>query len=138
MISNKTNIQPAFMLIMIVIISTISCGRDKEIKGSEFIPRDTLVEVIRDIHLMDGVTNDMKYYRKYNPEDSIDLYGTIFETYGIDRETYERTIDEYSKHPELLNRVYDDVLTELNVMLEELDEKKKEVKNKQNESIPSR
>lgn len=130
--------QKIVILIITTMISITACNQNKEIKGSDFIPRDVLVEVIRDIHLMDGVTNDMKYYRKYHPEDSIDLYGTIFEKYEINREIYERTINEYSKHPKLLNEVYDDVLTELNVMLEELEKQEKEVNKKKKEQIQQR
>ncbi len=109
------------------IISFSSCSREKKITGKEYIPREVLVKVITDIHLMDGITNDMSYYRKYNPGDSIDMYGPIFDKYDVDREMYDRTIKEYSKYPQLLNEVYDQVLMDLKILQDkiEMEEEKK-------------
>lgn len=95
-----------------------ACSQKEKIHGKEFIPRDDLVHIITDIHLMDGITNDMRFYRKYNPEDSIDLYGSIFEKYNTDKDQYKRTIEEYSKYPELLDEVYDEVIMQLNLIIE--------------------
>ena len=93
-----------------------------------------LVNILMDIHLMDGITNDMKYYRKYNPDDSIDYYTPIFKKYGVDREKYDRTIDEYSKYPQLLDEVYDEVLMKLTLLQDRIeneeDEKKELIRDK--------
>lgn len=124
MISNKKIFPVYGLLIALAFTQFYSCSQKKEIKGSEYIPRDVLVDIIRDMHLMDGITNDMKYYRMFNPGDSIDMYSSIFEKYDVDREMYQRTVDEYSQYPELLNKVYDDVLMELNMMLDQLDEER--------------
>lgn len=125
-LNNKTTCSYSIVGFMILMILS-GCSQKKEIKGSEYIPRETLVKIIRDMHLMDGITNDMKYYRKFNPGDSIDLYSSIFEKYEVDQKTYKRTINEYSKYPGLLNKVYDDVLTELNLMLDQLEEERKKL-----------
>jgi len=79
------------------------------------------VQVLMDMHLMDGITNDMKYYRKFNPGDSIDIYGPIFKKYEIDREKYDRTIEEYSKYPQLMDEVYDQVLMQLNLLQDKVE-----------------
>ena len=67
---------------------------------------------------MDGLTNDTKFYRKYNPHDSVDMYTAVFEKHAVSREDFEITIAEYSKYPDLLDEIYDEVLMELNLMLE--------------------
>ena len=95
------------------------CLRSKDITGDAFIPRDVLVDVLVDIHLMDGVTNDRKFYRRYEGIDSIDVLSPILEKYDLTREMYDTTMVEYSRSPELLDKVYNDVLTKLNVMLDE-------------------
>ncbi len=118
------------LLILLVLltgsVSLNGCKQEKKITGKEYIPRDVLVNVITDIHLMDGITNDMKYYRKYNPGDSIDMYSYIFEKYNVDRKMYERTINEYSKYPQLLDKVYDEVLMELKLLQDKVEMEEEE------------
>ena len=116
---NKTfkNLSPLLLVLGMIILSP-ACSQKKKIHGKEFIPREDLVQIITDIHLMDGITNDMRFYRKYNPEDSIDLYGSIFEKYHTDKDAYKLTIEEYSKYPALLDEVYDEVIMQLNLLLE--------------------
>lgn len=106
----------AAVLAMIILLGSAACNRKKKISGDEFIDRDVLVQVIMDMHLIDGITNDMRYYRKYNPDDSIDIYSPIYKKYNIDREMYDRTISEYSKYPKLMDDVYDEVLMQLNLL----------------------
>ncbi|MCF8346208.1 MAG: DUF4296 domain-containing protein [Bacteroidales bacterium] len=133
MTSNKTLPYFAILLVLLTINAGIAgCKREKEISGKEYIPRDVLVDVLLDMHLMDAITNDMLYYRKFNPEDSIDLYSAIYEKHGVDQAMYERTIEAYSKHPELLNTIYDEVLMKLQLQQDQVD---KESANKQNAKL---
>ena len=103
------------------IIPFYGCSREKKITGKEYIPKKILVKVITDIHLMDGITNDISYYRKYNPGDSIDIYSPIFDKYNVDREMYDRTIKKYSKSPQLLDEVYDQVLMDLKILQDKIE-----------------
>ncbi len=131
MILNRSNLSTtAFLLLFAFSISFSGCSREKKITGKEFIPKSVLVKVIVDIHLMDGITNDMSYYHKYNPGDSIDLYGPIFDKYNVDREMFDRTIREYSKYPQLLDEVYDQVLMELKLLQDKIEMEEEEERNK--------
>lgn len=125
----------AAVLALIILLGGAACSRKKKISGNEYIDREVLVHVIMDMHLIDGITNDMKYYRKFNPDDSIDIYKPIFKKYNIDREMYDRTISEYSKYPKLMDDVYDEVLMQLNLLqdrIENEDEDKVEVIERKN------
>ena len=86
-----------------------------------------------DIHLLDGITNDVKYYRKYDPFDSIDLYSVIFDEHGYDRAIFDSTLQEYTRYPHLLDELYDEVMMRLNLMLDQLgqeeQQKKSDLKN---------
>lgn len=87
-----------------------------------FIPEEVLVEVLVDIHLVDGISNDRKYYRMYEDVDSVDILGPILEKYNISRQEFDTTMYEYTRYPDLLDNVYDEVLLKLNLMLDETDE----------------
>ncbi|MCK5066833.1 MAG: DUF4296 domain-containing protein [Bacteroidales bacterium] len=112
---------PALLLLILMMISP-SCQKKKSITGKAFIKREVLVDVLVDLHLVDGVTNDRKFSRKYDA-DSIDILSPILEKYQVTREMFDTTITTYSQHPELFDQVYNDVLIKLNVMLDENDKK---------------
>lgn len=123
MILNR-NIYHTFGLIALAafLFFGTGCVKKKKIEGDGFIPRETLVDVITDIYLLDGITNDMSYYRKFNPADSVDLYTSIFEKYNVTSEMYELTLKEYSKYPQLLDGVYDEVLMHLTLLQDKVNE----------------
>jgi hypothetical protein len=131
---NKHNALAVILLAIAILLGNTACKGDKKISGKEYIEKEVLVKVIMDMHLVDGITNDMKYYRKFNPEDSIDIYGPIFIKYGIDREMYDRTIEEYSKYPKLMDEVYDQVLMQLNLLQDQVENEE----DKKIEMIPGR
>jgi len=119
-----------FILTSIIILLSTGCSDKKQIKGKEFIPRDDMMEMMVDIHLLDGITNDVKFYRKYNPNDSIDLYGQIFEKYGYKRAQFDTTLVEYARNPHLLNALYNDVMGELNLLQDQLTKEEEEKREK--------
>ena len=70
------------ILLIVSVLAFSGCIQKKTISGKEFIPREVLVQVLVDIHLMDGITNDRKFLRRYEA-DSIDLLNPILDKYGI-------------------------------------------------------
>ena len=112
---------PALLLFILFLLAP-ACQKKTSISGKEFLEREVLVDVLVDIHLADGVTNDRKFNRKYDA-DSIDLLSPILEKHQVTREMFDTTLAVYSQYPVLFDQVYNDVLIKLNVMLEENDKK---------------
>lgn len=109
------------LLLSLTLILLIGCSKKTEISGKEFVPREELVDMLVDLHLVDGITNDRKFYRYYEDVDSIDLLAPILEKYQVSQHMFDTTMYEYSRHPEIFDQVYNDVLTKLNIMLDEND-----------------
>ena len=113
----------------ILVISSLlfitGCNKKEEIRGKDFIDREVLVDVLVDIHLMDGITNDRKFHRRYDA-DSVDLLTPILDKYQISHSMFDTTMATYSRHPELFDQVYADVLIKLNVMLDQNDKEDEE------------
>ena len=65
-----------FLIIFLLFLS--GCAKKEEIKGREFIDRDVLIDMLVDIHLVDGITNDRKFHRQYEV-DEIDLLTPILD-----------------------------------------------------------
>lgn len=126
------------ILLSLVILAILAgCSKKKRITGNDYIPQEVLVDVLVDIHLIDGITGDRKYYRKYTFNDSITIMEPIFEKHNVTRAQFDSTILEYSRHPDILDKVYDEVIMKLNLMLDEIDKKKEEEdKEKENAKPP--
>ncbi|MEN8201260.1 MAG: DUF4296 domain-containing protein [Bacteroidota bacterium] len=107
-----------FLIIFAALL--IGCEKKEQIKGKEFIKREVFVDILVDIHLVDGVTNDRKFHRVYEA-DEVDLLTSILEKYQVPQSMFDTTLAEYSRYPELFDQVYNDVLIKLNVMLDEND-----------------
>lgn len=114
--------QVRFRGIFLIVISILitGCSKKEHISGKEFVEREVLVDMLVDIHLIDGITNDRKFHRKYEV-DEIDLLTPILEKYEVSRAMFDTTLAEYSRYPELFDQVYNEVLIKLNVMLDEND-----------------
>jgi len=106
------------LLILLLAFTFTACQNNKEIKGKEFIEREVFIDILVDIHLMDAVTQDRKFDRKLDV-DSIDVLSPILEKYETTRHMFDTTLYVYSRTPELLDAVYNEVLIKLNVMLDE-------------------
>jgi len=105
------------ILFLLLVLTFTACQKKKSISGKEFIEREVLVDLLVDIHLMDGVTQDRKFNRKFEV-DSIDVFTPILEKHRVTRQMFDTTMFVYSRNPELLDQVYNDVLIKLNVMLD--------------------
>lgn len=109
-----------FILLIVMALVLSGCIQKKSISGKEFVPEEVLVQVLVDLHLVDGITNDRKFHRRFEA-DSIDVLNPILEKYSITQEMFDTTMLEYSRYPYLLDQVYNEVLIRLNVMLDEND-----------------
>ncbi len=112
-------------LLLILLMLSPGCNKKKDITGKAFLKREQLVDVLVDIHLADGVTNDRKFNRKYDV-DSIDILSPILEKHQVNRQMFDTTLIVYSQNPELFDQVYNEVLIKLNLMLDENDKEEAE------------
>jgi len=107
----------SWLVLLLLMIPFISCQDKESITGKEFIEREVLVDLLVDIHLADGITNDHKFNRKYDV-DSIDILTPILDKYQVTRQMFDTTMYVYTRNPEILDLVYNDVLIKLNVMMD--------------------
>ena len=117
-----------FLIILVIssVLLLAGCSKKEQISGKAFIEREKLVDVLVDIHLVDGVTNDRKFHRRYDA-DSIDLLTPILEKHHTTRTMFDTTMAIYCEHPDLFDQVYADVLIKLNVMLDKNDKESRVV-----------
>jgi len=111
-----------YSLIIIFLILT-SCSDDPaKIRNRDLIERDKFINILTDMHIMDAITNDPKYFRKFDASDSVDIYSSIFEEYEVTKAEFDSTVSAYSKQPDAYLKIYDEVILELNYRLDTLKE----------------
>jgi hypothetical protein len=123
------HIRTFLLLFSSVILLIPDCSKPKKISGKEFIDKEVFVDVLVDIHLIDGITNDRKFFRRYSDVDSIDVLGPILEKHHVTKEMFDTTMVVYTRHPELFDEVYDEVLSRLNMMLDDIDRESGDVES---------
>lgn len=81
----------------------------------EVIPQEEMVRLLTDIHKAEGYVAV-----KRGTHDSLmvpieDLYGRIYEKHNITSEEFDRSLNWYVKHPEVLHPMYREVIEELSL-----------------------
>jgi len=116
-------IPKVFLLLIPGLLAVQECAHKDKITGSYYIPREDMVSILTDMYMMDGITDSYKYYRVYQADDTIDFHSRIFEKYNTDLEHFDSTLKVYSYYPELLDKIYDEVIMNLAIIQDSLDNK---------------
>jgi len=111
-----------FLGVLLLLTSCVQPPREKV--PANIINPDDMVKIYRDIHLTDAYIANQKLrinidYIKING-----YYNSITEKYGYSRTKIDSSMNYYSHHPELMNEIYDIVLTDLSKMEDTVGTKK--------------
>ncbi len=99
---------------VIIVVFMFSCST--EVKTPEYIiPHDKMVNIIADIHILDGLFTVNNVRRKF-AKDSIDYYNAVFTNYGYTRSDFDTSINFYSNNIDEYDKIYEEVLNRLNEM----------------------
>lgn len=99
---------------VITIVLIFSCNQ--EFKTPEYvIPQNEMVNIITDIHIIDGLFTVNKVRRKF-AKDSIEYYNAVFTNYGYTRSDFDTSVNFYSEKIDEYDKIYEEVLNRLNEM----------------------
>ncbi|MCB2196836.1 MAG: DUF4296 domain-containing protein [Bacteroidetes bacterium] len=125
-------------IVILIMAFMLSCVKNDKVPDY-VIPKEDMVNIIRDIHLTDGMLTISDVRRDLARQDTINYYDAIFENYGYKRADFDTSIYYYSKEINTFDEIYKEVLNQLNEMEtllkeddkkeEEQDEPKKDVGN---------
>ncbi len=107
----KKNLASVLILLMALLI--YSCSAPKVIIPKDILSKENMVAILTDIHLAESAVT-LKFTNKdtsmYQAAEYTDF---ICKNHKTTKEQFNKSYDFYISHPELLNKIYDDVLTEL-------------------------
>lgn len=116
------SINKSLLLFFVLFLAISGCRNpSKEPPQPGVIPKEEFTRLMLDLHLADG----WFAYRRAQGEDAkalaIRIYDSVFAHHGIARQQFEKSIEWYAARPQLLNKIYDDLIHEVNVMQASVD-----------------
>ncbi len=87
------------------------CGKDVPSPPTNLIPRDTFVELLAEVQLIEAVFNQ-NMIRNDEPRARLArYYKTTFEAFNVTPLQFQETYTWYYSQPDLLLEIYDEVIT---------------------------
>lgn len=111
------------LLLLAFSLASGSCtGRKSKAERKDIIPENDLVEILKEVHLTDGLLSMPGINYKYSFGDSIASYIDVIESHGYTKQQMDRTMRFYFvKRPKKLVKVYDKVLGSLSELESRID-----------------
>ncbi|MDK2979535.1 MAG: hypothetical protein PWP52_2249 [Bacteroidales bacterium] len=109
--------------IIIFIIAVFMLAGCQKNKVPEYvIPPEDMTSILVDIHLTDGMLSSSEIRRDFAKRDSANIYNILLHNYGYNRKDFDTSLFYYSKNLTLYDKIYNDVLNQLNEMETQLKE----------------
>ena len=104
------NILVAFLFSLTVII--FSCNKPKTVIPAGVLTEKEMIPVLTDVHIAQAAATafDPKDTSAYTMDELLDA---ILRNHHIERTVYDSSISFYTRHPELMKAMYDEVINEL-------------------------
>ena len=102
--------QKALRIVLILILCGVACVRKPP---RTLIPEESLVPMLVDFHLVYSVQQSPDFLDISKKMDSIDPFSYIFEKHGYTKAEFDTSVSWYTKNPEYLVEIYNDVIMRL-------------------------
>ena len=103
-------------ILLLLVFSFASCyhgAKDPEFDMSLVMPEDSMISLLTDLHLAEGVVNALKSKEHPAGHLSSDYFEAILKKHSINKETFEESMRYYAFHTEKLDRIYEEIIIDL-------------------------
>ena len=101
------------LFIILCLFIFFGCQTEKKPPKKYFLTRDQIIPVLVDMHLVFAIQTTPEFHELTRLYDSIDLHSDIFKKHNIEKAAFDSTMSFYSKNPEYLIDIYDEVIMRL-------------------------
>ena len=101
---------------LLLLFFVLSCNANKKPPEKYFLTKDQIIPVLVDIHLAFAIQTIPEYHELTNLYDSIDIHSGIFIKHHVDKAAFDSSFSYYSRSPEDLMEIYDEVIMRLSKM----------------------
>ena len=90
-----------------------SC-KPKEVKiPVGILPKEQIVNILTDVHLAEAALTYKSAKSDSAMQLAVDYYNYIYQSRHVTKKQFDESLDFYTKHPELLEKIYEEVINEL-------------------------
>jgi len=103
---------------LILVFGLASCYQtapDKEFDMSKVLPPDSMVSLLTDLHLADGIISTLKDKKVSVENMASEYFVVILEKHKIDKTIFEESMRYYAYHTEKFDEIYEKVVTNLGI-----------------------
>ncbi len=108
---SKVRLAALFGLILL-----FSCKQKTTEIPEGIISRDSMINIMVDIHLADAVLLNPMTQSKIGDIPSNNLYKSVMDKYHIKKERFDKSMGFYSDNPVMLDSMYDGVIEKLSMI----------------------
>jgi hypothetical protein len=112
--------RPIYFLLLLMAAACYRNTPDPPYDKSLIVPPDTMVNVLIDLHIMEGVVNTVNFKDSLMKDLTEESFSIVLTRHGMDRKKFEENIRYYSYHAETLDEIYEKVITRLGNMESEI------------------
>lgn len=105
----------AFFLLIAVLLST-SCRHDPLPRNA--VPEEKFIDIMVDVHIAEAIFRD-RFRQKKDSLQSGSLYISVLEKHRVSVDQMAKTAAYYSRHPKEYDKVYAEIISKINLMIEE-------------------
>lgn len=99
--------------IFILLALLFACGTKEDEPSTDLLPREKFVTVLLGSHLIEARMNHELMVAHMGDVPSDEYYAELFAEQGTTKEQFQATFDHYTDHPEQMEAVYQEIITEL-------------------------
>jgi hypothetical protein len=102
-------------LLFLFLLPVLSCNNELRVVPipENVLPPDSMVSVLRDLHLMESGINGHFFQSNNISSDRSVLREIVFEKHKIESDRFLKSLEFYSANPEHFDAVYEQIIIEL-------------------------
>jgi hypothetical protein len=104
---------PGLFIILLILASCYHSAPDPDFNMDLVIQADSMVSLLTDIHLAEGIISSLKSKHQPVGHLSSEYFEVVLKRHSISREAFEESLQYYAFHTEELDEIYEKVITEL-------------------------
>jgi len=112
------------LFLFISLLLLVSCytteNKIKHSSPSNLIEEETMVLILADVEIAESALRQMQNTNQEIGTRQETYYYSIFSKYDVSREQFDSSMAYYKKEPEMMDRIYEEVITRLSVIESEI------------------
>jgi hypothetical protein len=102
-----------WILLLFALASCYHAAPDPDFNMDLVIPADSMVTLMTDLHIIDGIISSLKSKKIPVGHLSSEYFEAVLRKHTMTREAFEESMRYYAFHAEELDKIYEKVITDL-------------------------